>query len=158
MSVIDIDAAMLHLQAEPEDLATVQLKLDAAEQSAAAYLQRRFYDDQATLTAELATVPAARATARAQFEADFAAVQLIDNADDRVEALSLATQVFREARAASVAIARGILINDAIKSACLLTLGNLFAFREDTVIADKVMDIPKGARYLLQPYRIEMGV
>lgn len=158
MSVIDIAVAMLHLQAEPEDQPTVQLKLDAAEQSAAAYLQRRFYADQPSLTADLATVPAARAAARTKFEADFAAVELMENANDRMEALSVATKIFRESREAATAISRGMVVNDAIKSACLLMLGSLFAFREDIVLVDKVMELPKGARFLLQPYRVEMGV
>ncbi|WDU60955.1 head-tail connector protein [Pseudomonas poae] len=43
MSVIDIDIAMLHLRAEPVDQPLVQRYLDAAEDAAMQYLQRRFF-------------------------------------------------------------------------------------------------------------------
>ena len=49
MSVIEIEVAMQHLLAEPEDQDTVQLKLGAAESAAANFMQRRFFVDQTAL-------------------------------------------------------------------------------------------------------------
>lgn len=49
MSVIAIDLAMHHLLAEPEDQALVQAQLDAAEEAAIQFLNRRFYLDQVAL-------------------------------------------------------------------------------------------------------------
>lgn len=49
MSVIDIEVGMQHLRAEAEDQSLVQRYLDAAEDSAMQYLQRRFYVDNAAL-------------------------------------------------------------------------------------------------------------
>ena len=49
MSVIDIEVGMQHLRAEAEDQSLVQRYLDAAEDSAMQYLQRRFYVDNAGL-------------------------------------------------------------------------------------------------------------
>ncbi|PTT31901.1 head-tail connector protein [Pseudomonas sp. HMWF021] len=43
MGAIDIDMAMRHLRAEAEDRPHVEVLLAAAEDSAAAYLQRQFY-------------------------------------------------------------------------------------------------------------------
>ncbi len=43
MSVIDIEVGMQHLRAEAEDEPLVQRYLDAAEDSAMQYLQRRFF-------------------------------------------------------------------------------------------------------------------
>ncbi|MFJ3487733.1 head-tail connector protein [Pseudomonas sp. NPDC090202] len=51
MSVIDIAVAMKHCRAEEVDLDDVQLKLDAAEETAAAYLNRSFYADSDALDA-----------------------------------------------------------------------------------------------------------
>lgn len=45
MSVIDIDRAMRHCRAEEGDRDDVLLKLEAAEESAALYLNRSFYAD-----------------------------------------------------------------------------------------------------------------
>jgi len=45
MTVIPIDVAMQHLRAESEDQSYVELVLEAAEDSAAQFLNRRFYVD-----------------------------------------------------------------------------------------------------------------
>ncbi len=49
MPVIAIDLAMNHLRADPEDQELVQVQLDAAEESAMQFLNRRFYPDQVAL-------------------------------------------------------------------------------------------------------------
>lgn len=51
MSVIDIDVAMRHCRAEEGDRADVLLKLEAAEESAALFLNRSFYPDAESLAA-----------------------------------------------------------------------------------------------------------
>lgn len=51
MSVIAIETAMQHIYAEPEDQNLVQLYLDAAEDQAMQFMQRRFYADTDTLAA-----------------------------------------------------------------------------------------------------------
>lgn len=45
MAIIPIEVAMQHLRAEVEDQAYVELVLEAAEDSAVQYLNRRFYAD-----------------------------------------------------------------------------------------------------------------
>lgn len=52
----------------------------------------------------------------------------------------------------------GIIINDAIKAAVLLTLGHLYANREDVVSGVSVSQLPNGADRLLQPYRAGLGL
>jgi hypothetical protein len=158
MSVIDISVGMEHLLAEPEDEAMVQIKLNAAEKSAVAYLQRQFFVDQPALNAARATVPGAITQTRSDFDAAVAAAELIDNACDRELALEVAVANFKEARDEIGRISRGMVINDAIVAACLLILGNLYANREDVVIGTISSVLPKGSSSLLTPYRIEMGV
>ncbi|MGK3120457.1 head-tail connector protein [Pseudomonas corrugata] len=51
MGAIDIALAMQHLRAEVDDQVYVQALLNAAEDSAAQYLQRQFYADAAALEA-----------------------------------------------------------------------------------------------------------
>jgi hypothetical protein len=158
MSVIDIAVGMAHLLAEPEDQGMVQIKLNAAEDSAVGYLQRRFFVDQLALNAARATVPAAITQTRSDFDAAVAAAEIIDNACDRSAALDVAARTFKEARTELSRISRGMVINDAIVAACLLILGNLYANREDVVIGTISSVLPKGSSSLLTPYRIEMGV
>jgi hypothetical protein len=51
MSVIDIGVAMRHCRAEEGDRDDVLLKLEAAEESAALYLNRAFYADSEAMAA-----------------------------------------------------------------------------------------------------------
>ena len=52
----------------------------------------------------------------------------------------------------------GIAITFAIKAAVLLTLGHLYANRENVVIGTISSRLPFGALSLLEPYRIGLGV
>ncbi|QXH96111.1 phage gp6-like head-tail connector protein [Pseudomonas ogarae] len=161
MSVIDIELAMKHLRAESEDVEDVQSKLDSAESAAQKFLQRRFYADAAALNAALATVPAARLAARTAYEAAVTTAEAVENWDDRCAALTDAQFVFSEALRNCTAVARGMVINKSIVAACLLTLGHLWANREDAVTGintSSVTELPHGSRSLLQPDRVSMGV
>lgn len=60
MNVIPTDEAMRHLRAEEEDRADVELYLAAAEDSAAQFLNRRFFIDNASLAAAVADDTAGR--------------------------------------------------------------------------------------------------
>jgi len=53
-----------------------------------------------------------------------------------------------------------IIADDAIRAAILLILGKLYSNREDVVTGTgrTVQLLPDGSRYLLQPYRVGMGV
>jgi uncharacterized phiE125 gp8 family phage protein len=42
----------------------------------------------------------------------------------------------------------------AIKAAILLMVGHFYENREDVVVGRQVNDMPKGSRYLLDPYRL----
>lgn len=158
MPVIDIDVAMQHLRAEDEDRALVEIQLGAAEEQASQYMQRRFYADQAALDAALADVPAAITTTRARYEEAVASIELIPLLEDRYGSRERAARAFADARAAVEMVARGIVINDAIRAACLLSLGHLYANREDVVTGTITAELPMGSRWLLNPYRTGLGV
>lgn len=48
----------------------------------------------------------------------------------------------------------GTSVPGPIKSAILLIIGHLYENREDVIIGRQVNDLPKGAEYLLNPYRV----
>lgn len=158
MSVIAIDVAMHHLLAEPEDLVLVQAQLDAAEEAAMQFLNRRFYLDQVTLDEARAGVSAALRQAK---EANAAAVAAAEQEPDitlRCRLLEHARQALADAYDQADAIAYGMVVNPAIQAACLLKLGHLFANREEVVTGTTVAELPLASQHLLMPYRIRMGV
>lgn len=158
MSVIDIDLAMRHLLAEPEDQVLIQAQLDAAEDAASKFIQRCFFVDQAALSAATATVKDKLQAARADYEAALTDTDDIANACDRESSRKLAYQVFADSSADIRAIAQGVVINPSITAACLLKLGHLFANREEVVTGVSAVELPLASQSLLMPYRIGMGI
>ncbi|QYX54370.1 head-tail connector protein [Pseudomonas sp. S07E 245] len=63
-----------------------------------------------------------------------------------------------EAQSAGLAGAAPILINPAIRAACLLILGHLYANREDVVTGTIAAAIPMASLSLLTPHRIGWGI
>lgn len=54
--------------------------------------------------------------------------------------------------------ANAMVVNDAVRAALLLKLGDLFANREDTIVGTIASELPSGSKALLMPYRVRMGV
>ena len=52
----------------------------------------------------------------------------------------------------------GIVITPAIQAALLLIVGHLYANREDVLAGVSVAQLPNGSQYLMQPYRIGLGM
>ena len=154
MSFLDLATAKAHLRVthDSED-ALIGLYLLAAELSAVAHLDRKVYVDSAALAAAVAAAPAAFAAAVAAYSAALDAALLLTDADEAAEAVRVAVLAYSRAQIEARQIYDGIVINDAIRAAVLLTLGTLFAAREDVVIGLSVAQLPSGASMLLQPYR-----
>lgn len=158
MSVIDIELAMHHLLAEPDDQVLIQAQLDAAEEAAKQFMQRRFFLDQASLDTAKATVPDRLSTCRLAYDAAKASAELVQHDRDRCRLLDQAWRAYVEAVEDIDMDAYGIVINPAIRAACLLKLGHLFANREEVVAGATVAELPLASKSLLVPYRIRMGV
>lgn len=73
-------------------------------------------------------------------------------------------QVYESVEALTAAVLSGtagddpMIINDQIKAAVLLTVGHLYANREEVVVGTITAELPKGSRSLLQPYRVDIGI
>lgn len=158
MSVIAIDLAMHHLLAEPDDQELVQAQLDAAEEAAMQFLNRRFYLDQVALDEARAGVPVAMQQAK---EANAGAVAAAEAQQDhalRCRLLEHARQSLADAYDQADAVAYGMVLNAGIQAACLLKLGHLYANREEVVTGTIATELPLASQHLLMPYRIRMGV
>jgi len=140
------EIAKVHLRDPSADAADLALKSAAAELSAVSYLDRAVFADQTTLDAAVALVPAALIAAKAAFSAADAAADLIADVDIRLIEKAYALETYSSAVFSAARTRRGILINAAIQSAMLLTLGHLWENREDA-------SIPYGAQCLLDAYR-----
>jgi len=156
--LLTLTTAKAHLRVthDSED-ALIGLYLLAAEQSAVSHLDRKVYADSAALAAAVAAAPAAFASAALAYITAFDAAMLLTG-KELTEALRVADLAFRRTEIEVRQIHDGILMNEAIAAAVLLTLGTLFAAREDVVVGLSVAQLPNGASMLLQPYRAGLGL
>lgn len=158
MSVIDIELAMKHLLAEPEDQDLVQSQLDGAEEAAQQFLQRRFFADQAAVDLAKSTTLQRTQAARATYRAALVVADDPENSEDRCRLRERARQALADTFEAIDMDEYGIVINKGIEAACLLKLGHLFANREEVVVGGTAVEVPLASKSLLMPYRIRMGV
>lgn len=158
MSIIPIEVAIEHLRAEPEDQQDIQLKLNAAENRAMAYLQRRFYASSADLNIAKAGITQALIDSRSAYENAKEEANNLNNQEDKQTALKHAEAAFDEARTEIEMIANGLVITDDIRVGCLLILGSIFENREDVITGTIATLIPESSKSWLAPYRIKLGV
>lgn len=161
MALIDLVQAKAHLRLEPgypDD--QVEIYLSAAELSVQQFLNRKVYASQNDLEGALEGVlPGLEAASEAYIAAMDEAL-VIEDYTLRCAEIEYAKQQFENAKVQAFEIRRGIVINDSIKVAILLVLGNLFENREDVVVGMSVsaVQLPMGSQQLLMPYRVGLGV
>lgn len=157
MSLIALNDAKAHLRLEsdyPDE--QVQGKLDAAESSAAQFLNRRIFVNPDALASAIAAVPATLVAAGTAYKDAMAAAASIEDGVARCAAEKHALRVYREAQTAAEETYAGIVINAQIEAAILLMLGHLFENRQE-VQQGGVQQLPVGASQLLYPFRIGLG-
>lgn len=157
--LIDLPTAKLHLGVDDTDEdAILALYIGAAELAAMNFLNRKVYVDQTTLTAAITAAPAALTAATAIYDAAIAAAGLMTNVIEQDAAYVAAETAYRAAQTLACETFAGMVVNDAIKAAILLTLGHLHANRESVNVGNITSEIPRGVDSLLYPYRVGMGV
>lgn len=155
MSFVSLAEAKLHLRVDGADEdALVGIYINAAEQAAIKAMDRGVYADNTALQAAMTAAPAALTAATAAYTAAVTAADAMTDATEQVAALQVAETAYMRAQAAYRQAFDGIVVNDQIKAAVLLTVGHLFANREDVVVGASVSAMPHGADCLLQPYKV----
>ena len=155
MSFVTLAEAKLHLRVDGNDEdALIGLYINAAEQAAIKALDRGVYADGTALQTAMAAAPAALTTATAAYTAAVTAADAMTDSTEQAAALQVAETAYMRAQVAYRQVFDGILVNDQIKAAVLLTVGSLYAQREDVVVGASVAALPNGADYLLQPYKV----
>lgn len=148
MSIVTLADAKLHLRVTGDDENTlIQAHLNAAEMLAASWMGRSIYADSAALSTARAAVPAALSAATTAYIAAVDAAALLEDATEAGIALDAAEQDYQKAQTVARMTHSGVVINDLIKAAVLLTVGALYADRETA-------EPPRAAQHLLQPHKL----
>uniref|UniRef100_A0A6M3M7V2 Putative head-tail connector n=1 Tax=viral metagenome TaxID=1070528 RepID=A0A6M3M7V2_9ZZZZ len=155
MSFVTLAEAKLHLRTEGTDEdALIGIYIAAAEQAAVKALDRGVYADNTALQAAMVAAPAALTAATAAYTAALTVADAMTDTTEQAAALQVAETAYMRAQVAYRQVFDGIVVNEAIKAAVLLTVGHLYANREDVVIGASVAALPNGADFLLQPYKV----
>lgn len=140
----------------PVDL--VLLWVGAAEAAAAEYMNRNIYPDEQSRLTAIAAVPAAFTAAKVVFDSVATMAASISDAEQKEMALFSSRSLFAEAKTAAHRTYQGIVVNDQIRAAILLMVGNLYENNQDQALGPMVTPLEMNSRSLLQPYRVGMGI
>ena len=155
MSFVTLAEAKLHLRVDGTDEdALIGLYINAAEQAAIKAMDRGVYADGTALQTAMTAAPAALTAATAAYTAAVTAAEAMTDATEQAAALKVAEAAYLRALVAYRQVFDGIVVNDQIKAAVLLTVGHLYANREDVVAGASVAALPNGADYLLHPFKV----
>lgn len=157
--LISLPTAKAHLVVETDEQdALITLYVGAASDAATEYLNRKLYVNQTALDAAVAAVPAVLTAASVAYAAARDAAASITNEVEQASAMYAADHAYTAARTTARETRVGMVVNDMIRAAILLTLGDLYSVRADTIVGTISSSLPAGARSLLQPYRVGLGI
>ena len=155
MSFVTLENAKLHLRVDGTDEdALIGLYINAAEQAAIKALDRGVYVDGTALGVAKAAAPGELDTAIAAYESAIAAADALADETAIAAAIQTAGNGLLRAKVAHRQAMDGMVVNEAIKAAVLLIVGHLYVNREDVVAGVSVAQMPNGAEWLLQPYKV----
>lgn len=155
MSFVQLAEAKLHLRVDGTDEdALIGLYINAAEQAAIKALDRGVYVDGTALGVAKAAAPGELDTAIAAYESAIAAAEALADESAKAASIQTAGNGLLRAKVAHRHAMDGMVVNEAIKAAVLLIVGHLYANREDVVAGVSVAQMPNGAEWLLQPYKV----
>lgn len=155
MSFVQLAEAKLHLRVDSADEdALIGVYITAAEQMAIALLDRGVYADGTALGVAKAAAPGELDTAIAAYESAMAAAEALADETAKAAAIQTAGNGLLRAKVAYRQAMDGMVVNEAINAAVLLIVGHLYVNREDVVTGVSVAQMPNGAEWLLQPYKV----
>ena len=127
--------------------------VEAAEDAAAAYLNRTIFADEVSWTTAIDAVPAEMQAAQAASDASEEAAEAMTDEAQQAYTLEVAAQKLQRAEQEAARTIHGVVVNASILAAVRLIVGHLWANRESVVIGEAAIELPMGAHALLRPYR-----
>lgn len=156
MPLLTIEQARAHCRVDGVDEDAVLIGcIAAAEDAAAAHLNRALFDDDDALSAALDGIPAeTRAADQAYAHAVESAAAITDDGE-RKAALAVAQAKRTVVRVRHQRAMDGLVANASVRAACLLMVGHLYTHREAVAEVTQAaqVELPLGMRDLLRPYR-----
>lgn len=143
---ISQDTAIAFLKADDDADGLIASMLLGARSICEGYCNRKFYDDQETADADftqaltdMAAAVTAETAALATYKQDYVTTRLIQ-------------QRYFTVFAGISQRMHGIVIDDSMDAAILMTLGHLYVNREDNIVSgNNAVQLPVGAQRILQP-------
>lgn len=152
--LIDLPTAKLQASIDDSaDDALVTIYIGAAERFAVEYMQRNIYADQSALNTAIAAAPVALAAATTAYETAIAAADAMPDGVAKEMAIFSANDAYSNALKVARLTHQGIVLDDNIRVAMLLTIAHLYQNREETVVGVSVAPLPMGAKSFLDLYR-----
>lgn len=149
-SPIDIEFARTFLKADGDDDDLITVQIAQATTICQDYCNRVFYPDTDMQESDFTLALADRAAALANRNTALATVTGTTTDDDITR--QLIQDHYIEVLAKITQRINGIVLDDAINAAILITLGHVYKNREDNVsTGNNVVQVPVGAQRILQP-------
>lgn len=155
LELVTIEQARLHCKADGEDDDILQLYVEAAQIDAVVSLNRAVFESQAEMDATIAAIPAAMVSARAERDAALELAANLPDPCDSYEMQQLANDTYHTHRIKWAQTRKGIVIDDHIRGAILMTVAHSYANRGNVVSgqgAAAVM-VPQSAAWIYEKRR-----
>lgn len=156
MPLLTPDECVAQCSADPADGPLLEKLLAAAESAIAGHLNRAFFATAVELLAAQDALPVAAGEAQDAYDAALASAAAFSNGASRKMAVDLAEERLKEAKIGFQRVLFGMVATPRIEAAVRLTLGNLYANREEVVVGASAVRLPQGVPELLRADRREM--
>jgi hypothetical protein len=155
MELVTLEQARIHCKADGEDDDLLQIYLEGAQIDAVVSLNRDVFPSQQALDAAIAAIPAAMVSAREARDEALADAQTLMDYDDRVEAIRLATDTYQLQRIKWYQTRNGIVIDDHIRGAILMTVQHSYQNRSNVVAGASAAAtvVPQSAMWIYEKRR-----
>lgn len=155
MKLVTIDEARKHCKADGDDDDLITLYGNAAEAACARLANRNLYSTQAELTAARVASDAAMEAVYAAYDAAVLAAESATSAMHRIALTDDAKSDLDRALNARMGVVNGIVADDDVKAAVLLTLGHWYVNREEVVTGQgaAAVQLPMSASAIMSQYR-----
>ncbi|MFY2030545.1 head-tail connector protein [Achromobacter xylosoxidans] len=156
MPLLTPEECIVQCNADPADAPLLAKLLASAESAVAGHLNRAFFTSKDELLAAQDALPQAAGDAQEAYDAAITSAAALTNSAAQQMVINLATERLKEAKAGFQRVLFGMVATPRIEAAVRLTLGNLYANREEVVVGVTAVRLPQGIEELLRPDRREM--